>query len=197
MWRRILAYILFALGFLTITFFRRYRGEVIPHPYLFWLFGIVLFLGGLLFLRFTPTAKELSLNKKVIEMIEDLKMYGEKIVVDFANCEIKENNYTEEKEKYGHENELLTFDVERQIQIWNAAGGSSGSNVEQVQVRQSLIVFKNENTKTGTIEKFVSRVIPKDKISLSFYLDKQKHTTLYVDNTNRERYYFDLGFLDE
>lgn len=29
----------------------------------------------------------------------------------------------------------------------------------------------------------------------SFYLDRQKQTTLYVDKTNRNLYYFDLDFL--
>jgi hypothetical protein len=36
MWRRILAYLLFGLGFLTFTFFKHYTGELIPQPFLFW-----------------------------------------------------------------------------------------------------------------------------------------------------------------
>lgn len=195
MWRRILAYLLFGLGFLTITFFRKYSGELIPYPFLFWLLGLAMFWGGLLFLRYTPSTKEVKVQKEIAAIINDLKDYGEKIQVDLTVCELKEHNYIEEKEKYGHTNELLTLDIEREIQAWNVIGGGSMRNVEQVQINQTVIIFFKLNIRSGQTEKFISRVIPKDKITLSFYLDKQKLTTLYVDKTNRERYYFDLDFL--
>ncbi len=90
MWRRILAYILFGLGILTVTFFRRYSGEVIPYPFLFYLLGLSMFVGGLLFLRFTPTAKDFNLQKQITKTIIDLKTNGDKIPVELSNCEIKE-----------------------------------------------------------------------------------------------------------
>ena len=92
MWRRILAYILFGLGFLTVTFFRKYSGEVIPYPFLFYLLGFAMFAGGLLFLRFTPTAKHLDIQNQISKTIAELKANGDKIPVDFSNCEIKEHN---------------------------------------------------------------------------------------------------------
>jgi hypothetical protein len=196
MWRRILAYILFGLGFLTVTFFRRYSGEVIPYPFLFWLLGLGMFIGGLLFLRYTPTATEINLQKQIAETISDLKANGDKIQVDLTQCDIKANNYTEEREKYGHSNELLTLDFERQIQGWNAIGGGSMRNVEQVHVKQTVLIYNYQNNRNGKTEIFVSRVIPKDKVTLSFYLDRQKQTILYVDISNRDKYYFDLDFLN-
>jgi hypothetical protein len=195
MWRRILAYILFGLGFLTIIFFRKYSGSAISYPFLFWLLGIVMFIGGLFFLRYTPTTNEINFQKKIREVINDLKVNGDKIQVDFTQCDIKEHNYTEEREKYAHSSEFLTLDFERQIQGWNAISGSSIHNVKQVQIKQSIIIFQYQNNQTGNAEKFVSRVIPKDKITLLFYLDKQKNTCLYVDKINRDKYYFDLEFL--
>ena len=69
--------------------------------------------------------------------------------------------------------------------------------MEQLQVRQSVLIYERQNPRSGVVEKFVTRVIPKDKITLSFYLDKQQHTSLYVDKGNRGRYYFDLDFLSE
>jgi len=195
MWRRILAYILFGLGFLTVTFFRRYSGDLIPYPFLFWLLGLSMFLGGILFLRYTPSTKELSVQQKVRDLITDLNENGDKIKVDLTKCELKEHNYTEERDRYGHKNELLTFDIEREIQGWNALGGGAMRNVEQVHVKQTVIIYSHLNNRTGKTEKFISRVVPKDKITLAFYLDNQKETTLYVDKTNRERYYFDLDFL--
>ncbi len=196
MWRRILAYFLFALGFLTVTFFRKYSGEVIPHPFLFYLLGFIMFLGGFLFLRYTATSKEIVLQKQMEEIVRDLKEKGEKIRVDLSKCTIKENNYTEDREKYQHPNEILTFVFERQIQIWNSMGGGSWRNMEQTHVEQTVLVYYHHNSRTGETEKFVSRVIPRNKITLSFYLDSQKETNLYVDKTNRSKYYFDLDFLN-
>lgn len=195
MQRRILAYLLFGLGFLTATFFRKYSGELIPYPFLFWVLGLSMLFGGLLLLRYAPAPKELSIRKQVKKLIADLKENGEKIQVDLSKCEIKEYNYVEERERYGHKNELLTLDIEREIQSWNAIGGGSVRNVGQVQVMQTVIIFINTSSRTGQTEEFISRVISKDKITLSFYLYKQQQTLLYVDKTNRQRYYFDLDFL--
>ena len=196
MWRRILAYILFGLGFLTVTFFRRYSGELIPYPFLFWLLGLAMFWGGLLFLRYTPKSSDINAQKRIIETIKDLKANGEKIIVDLTKCELKGNSYNEEREKYGHQNELLTLGFEREVQAWNALGGGSMRNIEQVEVAQTVIIYSTFNNRSGTTEKFISRVINKDEITLSFYLDRQKQTTLYVDKTNRQKYYFDLDFLN-
>jgi len=196
MWRRILAYTLFGLGFLTVTFFRKYSGELIPYPFLFWLLGLSMFWGGLLFLRYTPTTSDINAQKKIAETIKDLKTNGEKIIVDLTKCELKGNSYTDEREKYGHQNELLTLGFEREIQTWNSLGRGSMRNIEQVDVAQTVIIFSKLNSRTGATEKFISRVINKDEITLSFYIERQKQTTLYVDKTDRQRYYFDLDFLN-
>jgi hypothetical protein len=195
MWQRILAYVFIALGLLTVTYFREYTGSVIPHPVIFWVLGLIMLLAGVAFLRLTPAALDRSMQKQIEETIYHLKVNGERIRVDLSQCEIKEHTYTEERQRYGHENELLTFDFERQIQAWNAVGGDGGRNVKQVQVTQSVVVFYRKNTLSGETEKFVSRVIPKDKVTVAFYLDEQRETTLFVDKTNRELYYFDLDFL--
>jgi len=195
MWRRILAYFLFISGFLTVTFFKHYSGDLIPYPFLFWVLGLVLFAGGFLFLRYTPDSKELNIRKRLVETINGLKNNGERIQVDLSQCEIKEHNYMEEKDKYGHNNEFLTLNIEKEIQGWNILSGDGWRNVEQVQIRQSVLIYEKQNPRNGMVERFVTRVIPKDKVTLSFYLDKQKKTTLYVDKENRERYYFDLDFL--
>ena len=191
-----MAYFLFGLGFLTLTFFKHYRGEMIPYPFLFWLIGLALWGGGFLLLRYTPDGGEPGDRKKLMATIADLKSNGEKIQVDLAKCEIKEHSYSEEKQRYGRDNEFLTLSIERETQGWNTLGGGAWRNVEQVQVRQSVLIYERQNPRSGVVEKFVTRVIPKDKITLSFYLDKQQHTSLYVDRENRAKYYFDLDFLN-
>ena len=191
MWRRILAYFLFGLGLLTITFFRKYSGEFIPYPFLFYLAGLAMFIVGLLLLRNTPTSKELILKKQ----IEDLKANSDKIYVDLLQCEIKENNYTEEQDKLGKSNGLLTYGFEQEIQLLDALSRPK-RNFEEAQINQTVIIYNYQNNRTGKAEKFVSRIINKDRITLSFYLEKQNNTTLYVDKVNRDRYYFDLAFLN-
>jgi|LakMenEpi03Aug12_release.lakeMendotaPanAssembly.Ray.scaffolds.fasta_scaffold731268_2 hypothetical protein len=190
--RRISAYILFGLGFLTVTFFRKYSGTIIPYPFLFWLIGLLMFWGGWALLRWTPTIKEQQDTDRLKKLIDDIKTNGEKIKVDFSKCDIKQNNYVEEKEKYGTGSYITTLDIERDIQAWNALTDST-RNTERVQVNQAVLIFDNShNDKT---EKFISRVIPFDRVTLLFKLDKQKETTLYVDKNDRSKYYFDLEFL--
>ena len=195
MWRRILAYTLLIFGLLTVTFFRKYSGDIIPYPFLFWLLGFVMFLGGFMLLRYIPSTKEFNIQKQVNKLIADLKENGEIIKVDLKKCELKEHNYIEERERYEDKNELLTLDIERQIQFWDALGGNSMRNVEQIQINQTVIIYSYLNNHTGQEEKFISRVISKDKVTLAYYLSEQKQTTLYVDKTNRTHYYFDLDFL--
>jgi predicted membrane protein len=193
--KRILSYILFGLGFLTVTFFRRYSGTLIPYPFLFWLLGIILFVIGIYLYRTTSTIKEQKNEGIIKKYIADLKENGERIKVDLTKCEIKENNFTEEKEKYAGTNTLTYLDIERQIQMWNAIGDAT-RNTELVNINQSVIIFTHNNSRQGKTETFVSRIIPKDRTTLLFKLDTHKETTLYVDKQDRQKYYFELDFLD-
>ncbi|MFC4230805.1 hypothetical protein ACFOW1_02810 [Parasediminibacterium paludis] len=191
MLRRILACILFGLGLLIVTFFRKYSGQVIPYPFLFYLAGLAMFMIAALLLRNVPTRIQLTLQKQ----IADLKENGNKIRVDFSQCEIKENNYTEEQDKFETPNELFSFGYGQEIQVLDAFTKPS-HNVEQIQINQSIIFFNYQNNQTGQEEIFVSRVINKDRVTLMFHLEQQKSTTLFVDKINRKKYYFDLAFLN-
>ncbi|NVN94207.1 MAG: hypothetical protein HXX18_02865 [Bacteroidetes bacterium] len=192
--RRIIAYILFLFGLLTVTFFRKYSGNIIPFPFLFWIIGIAMFIGGWALLRFTPTIKESKENEKIKILINQLIENGEKIIVDLSKCDIKTNNYTEEQSNYGGRNDITTLDIERNIQAWNALGGDSIKNTKIVEVYQSVLVYKNQHD--GNIETFISRVINKEKTTLMFKLVDKKETILYIDKNDRSRYYFDLEFLN-
>jgi len=190
--RRIIAYVFFGLGFVTVTFFRKSSvGDITA--FLFWGFGFAMFLFGWYFLRYGPSVKDSKEMKRLHKLIDDLKANGEKIRVYFSECEIKTNNYSEERERYGGPNELTTLAIEREIQAWNAIGGHGDKNVKRVDVHQSVLVFKYENN--GQTETFYSGIIPKEIITLRFKLDEKKETTLYVDRKDRSRYYFDLDFL--
>lgn len=191
--RRIAAYSLFILGFLTVTFFRHYSGAIIPYPFLFWLVGITMFWGGYLLLRNTPSTRDATKIRQHRQIINELKMNGEKIRVDFRICEIKENNYSEQKDP---DDDPANISLRPNLfHALNEMGDNKGSSEIPI-VNQTVIVYPYDNRRTGRTERFISGVIPKDRITLSFYLDKQQQTTLYVDKANRKLYYFDLDFLN-
>ncbi|MFL5739205.1 MAG: hypothetical protein ACJ75B_03235 [Flavisolibacter sp.] len=112
MWRKILAYFLFGLGFFAVIYFRRYSGQVIPYPYFFYIIGLVIILGGVLLLRSTTRTSAMHLLHQIERTIKDLKRKGERIEVKLYQCEIKEHTYTEEKQPVDEE-ELKGLDLEK------------------------------------------------------------------------------------
>lgn len=78
MLKRILAYVLFALGVLVMLFFRKYTGELIPYPFVFWLAGLALFVAGLFLLKHSPTPKEKEYQQQIAKAINELKLNGDK-----------------------------------------------------------------------------------------------------------------------
>jgi hypothetical protein len=56
--RLILAYLLFILGFVTVTYFKKHGGEIIPYPFIFWTAGIIMFIAGIFLLRKAPRLNE-------------------------------------------------------------------------------------------------------------------------------------------
>jgi hypothetical protein len=147
-----------------------------------------------LLLRKGKTFKEYKDIKKVKELVDDLKATGEKIEIPLNECEIKENNYSEERDRYrSGDIQGLEPRFEGDIQFWNGLYDSS-YNVKMVDVNQSVLIYKHLHN--GVEEKFISKVIPRTKQDLNFKFYLQKKTFLYVDKNNRKRYYFDLEFLN-
>ena len=181
--RRIIAFALIGLGILTYLFFRNYSGTIIPYPFLCYLVGMAMVVGGGVLLIRTPSRKESKEREEINKLSEKLKANGEKIQVDFSKCDIKTNDFTKEQERYSSS----------RIQMWNAIGGDADKKIKQVEVHQSVIVFKHQNN--GKTETFFSGLIPKERVTLMFKLGDKKKTTLYVDRYNRSIYYFDLDFL--
>jgi hypothetical protein len=195
MWRRITSYALFILGFLTITFFRHYSGLLIPYPSLFWILGGTMFVIGYLLIRYTPSVKDQAARQRLRQMIGELKNNGEKIIVHFNECEVREHSYSEHKETYGRDSMFVGLVGAPGIHylLNELEDETHGTGIAEV--CQSVIIFRYANQRTGQTEKFPSQVISKDRVSLSFYLDQEQQTTLYVDKADRSLYYFDLNFL--
>lgn len=194
MLKRIVAYTLFVLGFITIVFFRHYTGGLIPYPWIFFIIGFGMFLGGYFLLRYSAPATSKADLAKLRQLIDHLKTNGDRIRVDLNSCDIRGHDYREAKAAHGADNLLVDLTVSAEFRaLMNHLDDPGGTGMQNVQ--QSVIVFSRVNPKTGTTERFLSPIIAKDKITLLFYLDRQKQTTLYVDKSDRGLYYFDLDFL--
>jgi hypothetical protein len=115
--------------------------------------------------------------------IDRFKQSADKIKVNLSDCEIISNNYTEQVEK------VKSYKAQALDSIYD-----SGKNIEQVDINQTVIVYKT--TQYGQKEQFNSSTINKDRITLNFLLAKHKETYLYVDRNNRQKYYFDIEFLN-
>ena len=139
--KRYFAYVLFALGFVTVTFFRNYAGQNIPYPFVFWIAGALMYGYGLKLLYWTPNFREQkALNIRKNE-IDDLITKGDKIAVDLDTCEIKENNYIFEKDKRrgrynSTEDNDLSFEMKIRINSTKSLTNSF-DNVDQYQINQS------------------------------------------------------------
>ncbi len=189
--KRFLAYLLIGLGLAQVLFYRSYSGVLIQYPLVVWLLGIAMCYTGWILLKSSQSLKTHLDQLRVKKAIEAIKTSGEKIKVEFSDCEIKENNYIEEPENPEKLIDFSTEDLEREIEDLDALYGKQ--NQETLEVNQTVLIYKT-NWK-GKPVKFISRVLPYERASLLFKLDAQKATTLYVDGTDAKNYYFDLDFL--
>lgn len=151
---------------------------------LYWIPGVIMIVIGVI-ITYTIGKKDDKVFLKEIERLKaELRQNGEAVRVEFLKCEVKTNDYSEEREiGYSH-----------RVQFYNALQDER-KNTEIVEVYQSVIVFKYEHE--GITETFYSHIITKEREHLLFILDTKKETMLYIDKNDRERYFFDLDFLDK
>jgi hypothetical protein len=196
MTRRIAAYILFWLGFLAYQFFGHYKGHLIPLTLVLGLTGLAALIlwRGRLLLRHTLSIQESKKAEVLDQFIKDLKANGDKIRVDLNNCEVKENNYTEERLRGGNYGDAIPISEEQKMDIWTR-GNTIYRNNDRVTVQINQTVVTGEVMRSGKPFKFRSLVLPHDRESLMFKMFAQKETTLYINPTDPDRYYLDMEFL--
>jgi hypothetical protein len=185
--------ILLLVGALITLFFRHYTGTIIPHPWICWLLGLALLSLGIFLIRSSRDDDDKTSKDQLYKAIADLKNLGERIDVDLKSCSIRTSESLEPDP--GKQVDLTMFYILAPTGLLSMATFIKDRKQETIGVLRSVIIFNYVNPRTGETEKFVSPIILKDEISLSFYLDRQQRTTLYVDKTNRSRYYLDLDFL--
>lgn len=97
--KSIIGVILIVLGLLSLLFFRNYRGEYISYPLIWNLGGIFILLIGFWLIKKVVSRKDKEMEEEIVREKEKFKQNVEKILVNFDNCKIKSNNYTEQIEK--------------------------------------------------------------------------------------------------
>jgi hypothetical protein len=183
----LLAFLLIAGAFLGDMYFSRYNVTLIPYPFLLRIVCWVAGLAGVGIILALTTFRRKKVDKYISAWKENLRLNGEKIIVDLERCEVKANFYYEEVAKV-HSTEA---------QAYNALIGQSYRNVEQQSRNSAVIVFRYTLPRTGKEQVFVSPLLRKDKVSLGFLLAEKKETNIYVNRADAGDYFFDVDFLFE
>jgi hypothetical protein len=189
--KRIIGWILIVVGILFYAFFKKYQGDLIPFPIVFYLIGFSMIIIGFVILRKTPKVDQINLIEKAEKLKAELKSNGQKIEVDLKDCEIKENHYFEKPDysKSYTDFELINF-YELAMFYETIKGTKSDTEIKQSVVLTKILI-------NGQDKKIRSAILPYDRVKLMFSFDDQKKTFVYIDKSDTEKYYFDFEFLRE
>lgn len=116
--------------------------------------------------------------------IDDLISNGNKIVVQFDDCEIKTRSYFDKE---------TTESFPSRIEMWDGLYDPNRSHEGREKV-VSVIVYQHKDASGKTIE-FRSDVVEMPVEYLCLAIKNKKSTTIFVDKKNVNRYYFDIRFL--
>ncbi|HEX8514552.1 MAG TPA: hypothetical protein VF868_00025 [Bacteroidia bacterium] len=187
--KRLLAWTFFAIGFIILTFFRNYKGNVIPYPWLIYVGGLLCFIVGLILLLKNPKTPDNGLLLTVEKYIKNLKENGDRIKVDLNSCDLKQNDYFEEPDYYKNATEAELMLAADYVYFYNKL---KYGRIDK-HVYQTIATFTT-NYK-GKEMTFISPTIGKDKTNLLFKFSIKKDTTIYVDKIDPTKYYFDIDFV--
>lgn len=186
--RNIPALIFMLPGVCIIIFGKQLQALIQLNQFIFLCAGLILFIIGAARLNLKASPRYMSNEEQLVNW---LKIHGDKIKVDLGECIIKENHYSEEiedSEKYQNVSRGLTA-------LTGVPSGGLYPNDQVVHrnVIQSVILFeapyKDRNIR------FRSHIISKDKTTLLFHFYAQKETYIYMSPKDGNTYYFDLEFL--
>ncbi len=112
---------------------------------------------------------------KIVAEIEHLKQNGEKIMVDFDNCEIKDSSYSQDI-------------IDERMTRFSHINLDYGKVIGQEHVGQSLLVYNYSGS--NCVERFI-QAFPCGAEFLKINVIRNL-VTLYVDRSDRSQYFFDL-----
>jgi hypothetical protein len=193
--RKIIAYILVAIGVLAALFFKGNAGDMIPYAPCFFICSNIIWVIGVLLLFTMPSLRKIKEQQSLKALIDSCKKNGDCFTVDLTKCRITEHSYTSEHESRTFFEDIAITDLERFMPDEENVVWDKTSKVKMDNIIQSVIIYEQEVN--GVHRKFVSQIINKDKATLMFLLDEQMKTTIYYDRSDPSKCYFDLDFLNK
>jgi hypothetical protein len=182
--KKVLGYILSAIGFIGFVFFIKYNGTIIPFKELWFVLSfIIIVIGVYLIVRDKMYQAQLrATNNNRIDQIQHLKVTGDKVKVTIDNSEVKSRTFQRELISDGFPNRMEMIDG-----LYD-----SNRNYKTKEVQQTYIVAYKQYS--GKTYKFVSQATPQSAEILRQYLITNNGVDLYIDKGNPNNYYFDLPF---
>jgi hypothetical protein len=121
---------------------------------------------------------------KIRRELEEFKSIARKVNVPLQDCKVLSNSFVQD--------ELKSHNW--RIQALDSLSGDGMSNVRQVNVQQSQLVYRIPEGQVNY--DYASSVIYMERTTLLMKIEMQKETTLFIDGNDRSKYYFDLEFLE-
>jgi hypothetical protein len=168
--KRLIGIVLYVASIAGLIFLTYYGGNS------FWFIPLIVFaiMAALLIIGSAKT-EFADMDRVVDQNLEKLKANGEKIKVDYDNCEFKESSYVKEV-------------IDERVYRHGSMNLDQGNVIQRDFVGQSLLIYNYATA--GKTEKFM-QAFPFSADSLKFYV-LDNLITLYVDPFDRSRYFFDL-----
>lgn len=123
-------------------------------------------------------------SSKPNKSLLDLKKNGEKLTIQFEDCEIKTREYFE-----ATSSDSFPTRIEMLDSLYNPNRSYEGTKKVI-----SVLIYKYKDS-TGKSMEFRSDSIEMPLETLRYILVNRKTTTIFFDKANWNRYYFDLGFV--
>lgn len=166
-----------------------YHGTQLTHACAMALGGVAMGWMGIRMVRSADRNKRKTDAKNAGQQLDDFKMNADVIRVNLAGCEIKGNDYRNERvvEDNSKADEMAA------LLDWQGFPALRRDTSITEIASESVLVFEHEYL--GVHERFMSEIIYKHKTTLQFMLEAEQWTCIYVDKDDRKRYYFDVEVL--
>ena len=122
-------------------------------------------------------------QNKMNDYEKDLRANGKRFIVQLGDCEVKTNSYYENVDKVGS--------LPSRVEMLDALYDDSRLT-QSVKKSLSVLIYRKTDP-SGKIFEFRSKVIELSREDVYRFIEQKKEGTLYVDERNWNRYYFDIG----
>jgi hypothetical protein len=173
--KKLAGYVLAGIGLLGFTYFKSYKGDIIPLPILWLILNLVVAATGAYLILRARWNKQIQKNNKTSAKLSRVKEKSVRVLIDLDNCDFKTSTISQ----------LNTENISR-VQMIDALYDPNRNYIENYNTVTYIIY---EHKFGNTFEKFVSQPFPIDNTTLKYYISQNK-IVLYVDRFDRTQYFF-------